>query len=68
MPFLGFKYAEVAFAARALPRTPLEAYGTPPDPIAGFTCKGAIWSSKNPTPSSWWGPGNGSFGPGQRRR
>jgi len=36
MRFLGGKYAENAFAARALPRTPLGELTVFPGPLAGF--------------------------------
>ena len=37
MLFLGSKYAKIAFAAGALPRTPLGgAYSAPPDSLAGL--------------------------------
>jgi len=36
MPFLGFKYAKIAFATGAPPPTHGGAYSAPPDPLVGL--------------------------------
>jgi len=36
MPFLGSKYAKIAFGAGAPPRTPLGELTVPPDHLAGL--------------------------------